>query len=123
MPHLPRIGRIESTTPDRHVRDLSAVIPCHPRESGEQAGIQVSWERGRPARFRHSRGSGNPCVLETARSPGTRDPARIIDSRAFGPEPVGPLRAGHPRPQGRAVPRMHCSQDSMNGIYLSEYRK
>ena len=37
-----------------HSRDLGTVIPCHPRESGEQAGIQVSWERASRTTFAKS---------------------------------------------------------------------
>ena len=52
------------------------VIPHHPRESGEQTGIQVSWERGRPARSGHSH---NPSAI-IPRHP--RDPSAVIPAKA-----------------------------------------
>ena len=52
------------------------VIPHHPRESGEQTGLQVSWERGRPARSGHSH---NPSAI-IPRHP--RDPSAVIPAKA-----------------------------------------
>ena len=52
------------------------VIPHQPRESGEQTGIQVSWERGRPARSGHSH---NPSAI-IPRHP--RDPSAVIPAKA-----------------------------------------
>ena len=44
------------------------VIPHHLRESGEQTGLQVSWERGRPARSGHSR---DPSTVIPSFEPGS----------------------------------------------------
>ena len=103
-------------------------IPRHPRESGEQAGIQVSWERGRPARSGHSQdpsavippfepGAGSAEARHSpssSREPGqARAAAAPVDRR----KPVIPH---HSRDPGTVIPAkagIHSSQEFLDSRF------